>query len=89
MTQAASSAARGRPPGGARSTIIAVATPVKIPADRPDSSRPANSAGRLSGTRKTAELAAASPSPGSRTALRPIRSDSAPNSSSAASTPTA
>ena len=86
---AASRPARARPVGGARSTIVAVATPVNTPADTPDSSRPANSAGRLSGIRNTRELAAATPSPGSSTALRPTWSDNRPTSSSAASTPTA
>ena len=42
---AASRPARARPVAGARSTIVAVATPVNTPADTPDSSRPANRAG--------------------------------------------
>ncbi len=69
--------------------MAAVATPVKTPADTPDSSRPANRAGRLCGIRNTSELAAATASPGNSTALRPSWSDRRPTTSSAASTPTA
>ena len=68
---------------------MAVATPVNTPADTPDSNRPANSAARLSGIKNTRELAAATPIPGSSTALRPTWSDNRPTSNSAASTPTA
>ena len=89
LTMAASRPARARPVGGARSTIVAVATPVNTPADTPDSSRPANSAGRLSGIRNTRELAAAMPSPGSSTALRPTWSDNRPDQQQRGEHPTA
>ena len=62
---------------------------MKMPAERPDSTRPTNSVGMLSGMRKTALEIAASASPGSRTARRPTWSESRPKSSSAAVTPTA
>ena len=89
LTAAASRPARARPPSGARSTTVAVAVPVKIPAETPDSTRPTNSHASAPGSRKATADSADSPSPTSSMGRRPIWSDQWPNSSSPADTPTA
>ncbi len=71
LTMAARSVARARRSGGASSTSAAVAVPVKIPADSPESTRPRNSSGRPWASRNTIELAAATMIPGSSSARRP------------------
>ena len=74
----------------ARSTSAAVAVPVKIPAEIPDSTRPVKSSSRWSCvTRKTTALSMEATSPGNSARRRPISSDTRPKSSRAASTPTA
>ncbi len=85
----ASSAARERQAAGAASTIAAVAVPTKMPADRPDSTRPTSSVPVFSAMRKTTSLAMAAATPASRSGRRPSASDHRPNASSAARTPKA
>ncbi len=67
--------------GATDSTTAAVAVPVKMPADRPDSSRPISSSGTLSANRNTVALASAKPSPASNIGRRPIASDQPPERS--------
>ncbi len=89
FTAAASRLYRCWRPSGASSTRVAVAVPVKIPAESPDSTRPTKRLGTSPGMRNTALEIAARRRPGRRTARRPIWSESRPKSSSAAATPTA
>ncbi len=89
LASVAATAARSRSAGGAASTTAAVAVPVKTPAERPDSSRPIRSSGTLSAIRKITALASANRVPPSNTGRLPMASDQRPNTSSAASTPTA
>jgi hypothetical protein len=77
----ATSVARPALCDGATSTSVAVAVPVRVPADRPDRIRPRSSGARPPATRKTTALTADSASPSSSTARRPISSDSPPSSS--------
>ena len=67
----------------------AVAVPVKMPADSPDSTRPTSSSGTESAARNTAALASAKKVPASSTGRRPMASDHRPKASSANSTPNA
>ena len=69
---AATSVARLRRSTGARSTRVAVAVPVKMPAENPETIRPARSRGRPSATRKTHALRAENPRAGSSMRRRPI-----------------
>ncbi|SHW35061.1 Uncharacterised protein [Mycobacteroides abscessus subsp. abscessus] len=85
----APAAACSRRFSGTDSTTAAVAVPVKMPADSPESSRPTSSSGTLSALRKTTALAMAATAPAISTGRRPTASDQRPNSSSAASTPMA
>ena len=59
LATVATAAARVRQLGGAASMTAAVAVPVKMPADSPDSTRPTSSIGTESATRNTAALASA------------------------------
>jgi hypothetical protein len=68
---------------------VAVAVPVKMPADNPERTRPTSSSGSPLAVRKHTALSAESTSPGSNTRRRPIWSDSLPNSTSDAITPAA
>ena len=76
LTAVATSVARERRSGAARSSSAAVAVPVKMPADRPDTNRPTNSTPSPCASRNTIELAALRPKPGSRTWRRPYWSES-------------
>ena len=87
LTAVATPVAKAFRPGGARSTRVAVPVPVKMPADRPDSARPASRAPSPPASRNATALAADKVSPASRAGLRPIWSDSPPRNSSAAITP--
>ena len=85
----AATAARSRCAGGTASTTAAVAVPVKMPADKPESRRPISSSGMSSANRNTTALTSANAAPASSTGRRPIASDQRPNTSSALSTPMA
>ena len=85
----ATSVARPRRSGGARSTRVAVAVPVKMPAESPERMRPTSSSGRPLAVKKQTALRADSPRPGSSSRLRPTSSDRRPKRSSAAITPAA
>ena len=85
----ATSVARAAPPGPARSVIAAVAVPVKMPADRPESTRPRRIRPSPCSSRKATALSAESTRPGSSARRRPMSSESRPKSSSAEITPTA
>src|SRR5699024_7217297 len=74
---------------GTKFTNVAVAVLVNSPAENPDNIRPTNKSVTLSVTRKTIALTADNTTPGNKIYLRPIRSDSWPNTSSALITPTA
>ncbi len=71
LIAAASSPARSRPDSGATSTMLAVAVPVKIPADNPDSRRPASSQATSLPIRKAPADRADSTSPPMSSGLRP------------------
>src|SRR5882757_3727118 len=85
----ATNVARARRLGGVRSTRVAVAVPVKMPADSPDRTRPAISRGSPSAIKKVTALSAANASPASSSGRRPSWSDSRPNKNSDALTPAA
>jgi hypothetical protein len=74
---------------GCSSASAAVAVPVVSPTENPESARPSSSPGSVCQSRKTSVLATATPTASASTGRRPTRSDSPPNSSSAASVPTA
>ena len=87
---------RWRPPqrghattGGAASMTAAVAVPVKMPADSPDSTRPISSSRHRVGDQEHHGADQREPAPASSTGRRPTASDHRPNTSSATSTPTA
>lgn len=67
----------------------AVAAPAKMPAEKPDSSRPTSSTHTGPATRNTRLDASDSATPASSIGRRPSWSDHRPVTSSAASTPTA
>ena len=81
--------ARRPGPGRAVSVSAAVAVPVISPADRPESSRPANSQPVPGARMNVTALAMLSPIAVASTGRRPTWSDERPAASSAASTPTA
>jgi hypothetical protein len=89
LAMGATSVARPRRSGGARSTRVAVAVPVKTPAERPERIRPTSSKGRPSVVKKHTALSADRPSPGSSSRLRLSSSDRRRKKSSAAITPAA
>jgi len=67
----ATSVARPRCPGGARSTSVAAAVPVKIPAESPDSTRPSSRNPSALASRNATALSAEKPSPINSTGRRP------------------
>jgi hypothetical protein len=85
----ATSVARPRRSGGARSTSVAVAVPVKTPADSPEMTRPTSSGASALAAKKATALSADSETAASSTGRRPIWSESRPNRSSDAITPAA
>ena len=85
----ANRAARERQAAGAASTTAVVAVPTKMPADRPDRTRPTSRVPVFSAIRKTTSLVMAAARPASRSGRRPSVSDQRPNASSAAKTPKA
>ena len=89
LAMVAKAAARSRCAGGAASTTAAVAVPVKMPADNPDSRRATSSSGTSSANRKTTALATANTAPAKSTGRRPSASDQLPKANSATSTPPA
>jgi len=78
-----------RSPADSRSMSTAVPVPVMSAADNPDSSRPTSSAAKPCAVTKTVALSADSTSAASRTGRRPSWSDTRPNATRPANTPTA
>ena len=89
LATVATAAALVRQFGGAASMTAAVAVPVKIPAESPDSTRPTSSTGTESAIRKTTALANAATTPATSIGRLPIASDQRPNTRSANNTPPA
>jgi hypothetical protein len=75
--------------GAAKSMSVAVAVPVKIPADRPERTRATSSSARSWANRNATALSAERTSPGSSTHRRPTWSERRPKRSREAITPTA
>jgi hypothetical protein len=68
---------------------MAVAVPVKMPADNPDSTRPRNRLSTPAANRKISALTPDSTSAGSSSERRPATSDARPSRKSAPMTPSA
>ena len=78
-----------RRPSPANSTSVAVAVPVKMPAEKPESTRASKIAANPCAFKNAAALSAESIKPESKMRLRPMRSERWPKSSKPATTPNA